>query len=137
MAIEPKGHRLLARWEWRLSFCTAVFLFVGSEVFAQQATPLDFTAAIRTVSGLNADGLESKSFRDEYCKPLPAEKAGLCRNHMETIADSRRRLDLAMNAVEDAAKKGPVDLKILQRLDAQVAAYISIRNFIYLWLEDK
>jgi hypothetical protein len=137
MAIEPKGHRLLARSEWRLFFCIAVFLSIGSEAFAQQATPVDLTAAIRTVSGLNADGLESKSFRDEYCKPLPAEKVGQCRNHMETIADSRRRLELAMNAVEDAAKKGSVDLKILQRLDAQVAAYISIRNFIYLWLEDK
>ena len=137
MAIEPKGHRLLARSEWRLFCCIAVFLSIGSEAFAQQTTPVDLTAAIRTVSGLNADGLESKSFRDEYCKPLPAEKVGQCRNHMETIADSRRRLELVMNAVEDAAKKGSVDLKILQRLDAQVAAYISIRNFIYLWLEDK
>ena len=98
---------------------------------------MDYASAIRTVSGLNADGLESKSFRDEYCKPLPAEKVGQCRNHMETIADSRRKLELAMNAVEDATKKGSVDLKILQRLDAQVAAYVSIRNFIYLWLEDK
>jgi hypothetical protein len=42
-----------------------------------------------------------------------------------------------MNALEDAAKKGSAELKILQRLDAQVSAYISIRNFIYLWLEDK
>jgi len=42
-----------------------------------------------------------------------------------------------MNAVEEAAKKGSVDLKMLQRLEAQVSAYISIRNFIYLWLEDK
>ena len=98
---------------------------------------MDYAATIRTVSGLNADGLESKSFREEYCKPLPAEKVSQCRNHMETIADSRRRLELAMNAVDDAAKRGSVDLKVLQRLDAQVAGYISIRNFIYLWLEDK
>ncbi len=122
---------------WKLYFCIAVFLSIGSEAFTQQATPMDYAAAILTVSGLNADDLESKSFRDEYCKPLPAEMVGPCRNHMETIADSRRRMEQAMNAVEDAAKKGPVDLKILQRLDAQVAAYISIRNFIYLWLEDK
>ena len=98
---------------------------------------MDYAASIRTISGLNADGLERKPFRDEYCKPLPAERAAQCRSHMETIADSRRRLELAMNAVEDAAKKGSVDLKILQRLDVQVSAYISIRNFIYLWLEDK
>jgi hypothetical protein len=122
---------------WKIFFCIAVFLSICSETIAQQATALDFVTAIRSVSGLNADGLESKNFRDEYCKPLPAERAGQCRNHMETIADSRRRLDLAMNAVEDAAKKGSVDLKVLQRLDAQVSAYISIRNFIYLWLEDK
>jgi hypothetical protein len=122
---------------WRLFFCIAVFLTACSEAFAQQATPLDYAAAIRTVSGLNADGLESKSFRDEYCKPLPAERAGPCRNHMETINDSRRRLEQAITAMEEAAKKGPVDLKILQRLEGQVAAYISIRNFIYLWLEDK
>ena len=122
---------------WRLIFCVAVFLSIDSQGLAQQATPMDYAAAIRTLSGLNADGLESKSFRDEYCKPLPSERAGQCRNHMETIADSRRRLELAMNAVEDAAKKGSVDVKILQRLDAQVSAYISIRNFIYLWLEDK
>lgn len=98
---------------------------------------MDYVAAIRNVSGLNADGLESKSFREEYCKPLPADRAGACRSHMETISDSRRRLELAMNALEDAAKKGSVDVKVLQRLEAQVAAYISIRNFIYLWLEDK
>jgi len=98
---------------------------------------MDYAAIIRTVSGLNADGLENKSFREEYCKPLPVEKVAQCRNHMETVADSRRRLELAMNAVDDAAKKGSIDLKVLQRLDAQVAAYISIRNFIYLWLEDK
>ena len=122
---------------WRLFFCIAVFLSIRSESFAQQATPMDYAAAIRTASGLNADGLENKSFRDEYCKPLPAERASQCRNHMETVADSRRRLELAVNAIEDAAKKGSVDKKILQRLDAQVAAYISIRNFIYLWLEDK
>ena len=121
----------------RLLFCTAVFLSVCSETLAQQATALDYAAAIRSISGLNADGLESKNFREEYCKPLPAERAGSCRNHMETIADARRRLEQAMNAVEEAAKKGSVDLKVLQRLDAQVSAYISIRNFIYLWLEDK
>ena len=122
---------------WRLFFCIAIFLSIRSESFAQQATPMDYVVAIRTVSGLNADGLENKSFRDEYCKPLPAERAGPCRSHMETIADSRRRLEQAMNAVEEAAKKGSVDLKMLQRLEAQVSAYISIRNFIYLWLEDK
>lgn len=122
---------------WRLYCCIAVFLSISCDAIAQQATPIDYVSAIRTVSGLNADGLESKSFRDEYCKPLPTEKAGQCRNHMETVVDSRRRLEQAMIALEDAAKKGPVDLKTLQRLDAQVAAYISIRNFIYLWLEDK
>ena len=121
----------------RFALCIAALLSISSESFAQQATPMDYAASIRTVSGLNADGLESKSFRDEYCKPLPAEKAVQCRNHMETVADSRRRLEQAITALEDAAKKGPVDLKTLQRLDAQVAAYVSIRNFIYLWLEDK
>jgi hypothetical protein len=73
---------------WRLFFCIAVFLCTGSEVFAQQATPTDYTTSIRTVSGLNADGLENKSFRDEYCKPLPP------REGVSVVAIWRRLLTL-------------------------------------------
>jgi hypothetical protein len=122
---------------WRLFFCIVAFLFISSETFAQQSTPMDYAAAIRSVSSLNADGLDTKSSREENCKPLPSEMVSQCRSHMETIGDSRRRMEQAINAVEEAAKKGSVDRKILQRLDAQINAYISLRNFVFLWLEDK
>jgi len=121
---------------WRLFFSLVAFLFIGSEAFAQQATPADYAAIIRSVSNLNADGLGSKASRDENCNPLPADKVAECRSQMDTIGGARHRLELAISAVEEAAKKGPVDRKVLQRLDAQVNAYISLRNYIFLWLEN-
>ena len=122
---------------WKLVFLIVALLFMKAEAFAQQATPMDYAAIIRSVSSLNADGLESKNSREENCKPLPAEMVVQCRSHMDTIGNSRLRLDQAITAVEEAAKKGSVDRKILQRLDSQINAYVSLRNFIFLWLEDK
>ncbi len=121
----------------RLIFFIIAFQLIGSEAFAQTSTAMDYAAIIRSIANLNADGLDSKNSREENCKPLPADMLTQCRSHMETIGESRRRLELAINAVEEAAKKGSVDRKILQRLDSQVNAYISLRNFIFLWLEDK
>lgn len=122
---------------WRPLFCIVAFLAVCSESFAQQPTPVEYAAIIRSVANLNADGLDTKMAREQNCKPLPAEMATQCRAHMETIAAARTKLEQTIVAVEEAAKKGSIDRKNLQRLDGQVNAYISLRNFIFLWLDDK
>jgi hypothetical protein len=95
-------------------------LLISSASRAQQSTLLDFVSLIRTFNSLNADGLENKNSRDEYCKGLPADRLPSCTNYMDTLGASRRKMDQSISAIEDAAKKGAVDRKILLRLDAQI-----------------
>jgi len=117
--------------------CVIALLLITSASRAQQSTLLDFVSLIRTFNSLNADGLENKNSRDEYCKGLPADRLPSCTNYMDTLGASRRKMDQSISAIEDAAKKGAVDRKILLRLDAQISQYISLRNFVFLWLDEK
>jgi hypothetical protein len=122
----------------RLFICYPVFLsLVYTEALAQQSTPMDFFQVIRSFNSLNADGLENKVSRDEYCKGLPPDRAPLCGQYMDSLGAARRKMDLSLTAIEEAVKKGSVDRKILLRLDAQISAYVSLRNFVFLWLDEK
>ena len=67
-------------------------------------------------------------------KAPSAEKAGQCHSHMETLLTLDTRLT-RMSALE-VSKKKVRRTQDIAAIGLHNSRHISIRNFIYLWLED-